>query len=329
MTLEEAAKELGVSKSTVSRALSGKGRIGAKTRERIRAYARENSIWKEAAEKIRTGNIAVVLPSDIYNSNAPFFHECLMGICEVAEMFHYHALLSAGKTNDISGIRTLVEDGRVDGVILMRSVVNDRVLEYLTQMHVPTGLVGTCDNPEVLQVDADSRKAAEDMVTLLISQGYRRFALLVGDKTYAVNQSRLNGCLDAIGKQGLPKESRVIYANFSNMDLADSIIDDMLNKKIECVVCGDDMICTRIMSRLQAEGYRIPRDIAIVSLYNSANLECFSPAVTAVSFSARKMGSAVCRRLISRLQGDEESAERQLLGYEILLRKSVGRIYGV
>lgn len=331
MTIEEMANELGVSKSTVSRALTGKGRIGAATRERIRAFAKENAAWEESSvvqEKVQTRNLAVVLPNDVFNTSTPFFHECLLGIAEMAEMFRYHPLLTTGKVNDISAVRELVEKKKIDGAILMRSVENDRLLEYLTEQQVPTGLVGSCDFPEVIQVDSDARKASESMMSLLISQGYRRFALLVGDHTYNVNQNRLQGCLEAIEKQGLSRESRIIYQNFSNIELAGSIIDDILNKKIECIVCGDDVICTWMMSRLQAEGYRIPRDISIVSLYNSSSLECFSPTVTAVSFSARQMGSVVCKKLISFLQGEDTGNKKQLVGYEILLRNSVGKIYG-
>ena len=51
------------------------------------------------------------------------------------------------------------------------------------------------------------------------------------------------------------------------------------------MICGDDVICSRMMSRLQAEGYRIPLDIGIASLYNGATLDCFTPAVTAVNIS--------------------------------------------
>ncbi len=54
---------------------------------------------------------------------------------------------------------------------------------------------------------------------------------------------------------------------------------------------------------LQAEGYRIPKDVAIASLYNSTNLDCYSPAVTAVSVAASQMGGTAVRQLIQRLRG--------------------------
>lgn len=76
MTLEEIAKEIGVSKSTVSRALSGKGRIGEKTRNRILEVAKRGEEREEMARtRTVTHNIGVVLPSDVYYGSGVYFPE--------------------------------------------------------------------------------------------------------------------------------------------------------------------------------------------------------------------------------------------------------------
>ena len=61
---------------------------------------------------------------------------------------------------------------------------------------------------------------------------------------------------------------------------------------------------------MQAEGYRIPKDISIASLHNSVNLECFSPAVTAVNISARQLGNETAKRLIAWLEETPGAAGR-------------------
>lgn len=312
---------MGVSKSTVSRALSGKGRIGADTRARIQAYAK----GQERAQ-ISTSNIGVVLPTDAYTTNAPFFQECMLGISEIATMLKYHVLVTTGMINDISDIQMLVEKQKVDGMILLRGVTDDRIIKYLSEKHFPTGLAGSCEYEDIIQVDADNRSASANLMSLLIRQGYRQFAMVVGDMAYQVNQSRCQGYYEALNQYGLDREQQLFYPNFINMEPLDNIICDIMEKKVECVICGDDVICTRFMSRLQAEGYRIPRDISIVSLCNSANLDCFSPAVTAVNVSARQMGNVIARQLISYLRG-ESCNMKTMLSYEILLRKSVDKIY--
>lgn len=331
MTVEEMAKRLGVSKSTVSRALSGKGRLSAETRERIRAFARENGGWQESSGtplQKATGNLAVVIPTDAYSNSIPFFQECLLGVSEAAMLAGYQTMLTIGSVNDCSAVMALAEKNKADGVILLRSVDGDRTLKYLAETGFPTAIAGCCEYDSVIQVDTDNRAAAEKMVSLLIGQGYRRFAMVMGEMVYRVNRSRSRGCYAAMEKLGLNREMMAFYPNFTNMELMDSIIDDMMGKRTECVICGDDVICTRLMSRLQAEGYRIPHDISIVSLYNSDTLECFSPAVTSVNISARKVGYTLGKQLIAKLQG-EAYIQKTTLGFELLLRKSIGKMYEV
>ena len=155
-----------------------------------------------------------------------------------------------------------------------------------------------------------------------------------------MNKRRLQGCMEALDRYGLPHEQQLIFQNFTNMELLDSMINEMIGKKAECIICGDDVICTRLLSRMQAEGYRIPKDISIASLHNSVNLECFSLAVTAVNVSARQLGNEAAKQLIKRLKeapfengsrGGKtgNGSGRIAMNYEILVRKSTGRIYRI
>lgn len=96
-------------------------------------------------------------------------------------------------------------------------------------------------------------------------------------------------------------------------------------KRIDCVVCGDDIICTSLLSAFLAEGYRIPRDIGIASLYNSSNLSCF--------FSSGY--DSECQDEKSRTNGLQSASEcidgkripeKSYVDYELLVRKSTDRI---
>ena len=108
MTLEEMAKELGVSKSTVSRALSGKGRIGNETRKKIMDYAKrqECRIEYEKVTRLPTKNLGVILPADVYLNGGPYFQECILGICETATLMDYDVLITSGTA--LSSFRLLV-----------------------------------------------------------------------------------------------------------------------------------------------------------------------------------------------------------------------------
>ena len=105
LTIADVAEALGVSKTTVSRAISGKGRIGVATRDRVLKYIEEhdykpNVIAKGLAQS-KTYNLCVVMPADYAVVDLTFFQECLLGIQEIAGIMEYDILLSIcewGKT---------------------------------------------------------------------------------------------------------------------------------------------------------------------------------------------------------------------------------------
>ncbi len=331
MTLDEMARTLGVSKSTVSRALSGKGRIGEQTRARILEFAgtQENSEKTEVSEKpgqaqtCATRNLGVILPADVYSKGGPYFQECMLGICEAAAFLDYDVVIATGTANDLSAIKTLVEKNKVDGIILTRSIENDRALRYLTEIGFPVGMTGVCGQEQVIQVDTDNEAASESLTSLLIGRGYRKFALVIDNMEYTVNKSRYNGFCRALEKNGIPQEKQRIVCDPMKMDMLDSVLEELVDGKVECIICGDDVICTAVMSSLQGKGYRIPKDVAVASLYNSPNLDCFSPSVTAVNVSARQVGKMICRQMINFLEG-RDYRQKTVMDYEILLRKSAG-----
>ncbi|NMA84168.1 MAG: LacI family transcriptional regulator [Epulopiscium sp.] len=320
MTLDEIARELGYSKSTVSRALSGKGRISKETTEIIRNFV-NNQENEQKEIKDCTHNIGVVLPADIYFGGGDFFHNCLFGICEAASMFGYNVLITIRKQHSISELQTLVENQRVDGIIITRGLEEDVALKYLTDIKFPTALTGTCDYDEVIQVDTDNEGAAERLITMLIGRGFTKFAFLAKDMHFIADKKRYDGFCKALLKNGIQQQNQLFSVDSAKLEFLDSIVTNLIAEKIQCVICGDDEICTMIMSKLQSEGYRIPKDIAVASLYNSSNLECFSPAVTAINVPAAQMGNMACKQLILKLM-NKEYRSRTTVDYDILFRKS-------
>ena len=301
MTIEQMAEQLGVSKSTVSRALSGKGRIGKETRERVLALAgSEERKKKKVPEK--TGNIAVVMPTDAYRTGGEYFHECLIGICEEAFARDYDIMITD-----------------------VRTMEHDRTIQNLAAMQFPVAVTGSVDNDFVIQVDVDNERASEDLTMYLISRGYRRFAIVLDYMEYAVNRNRYDGFCRALYQKGIPYEWSPLEFGITKYGIIQNLVRELMAKRIDCVVCGDDIICTSLLSAFLAEGYRIPRDIGIASLYNSSNLSCFSPAVTTVNVQTRRVGRMVCNQLLNALTG-KEYQKKSYVDYELLVRKSTDRI---
>lgn len=322
MTLDEIALELGVSKSTVSRALSGKGRIGKATRQRILAYVAEKNPKQDLSisDSGKTHNLGVVFPRDEYVTGSAFFLECLLGICEAAALLNYNVVLATATEYDTLEVQKLVEQKKVDGIIVTR----DMAIQYLLDSHIPVGITGVCNSEEVIQVDTDNEEAAEKLTSILIRSGYQRFALIVGTLSYQVDQSRYQGFRNAISKNGLSMDNQALYVGKFEQDLLDSLIVDMVAKKVECVICAGGILCARLLPRLQSKGFRIPRDIAIASLYDSDTLQNLQPPVTAVRISPRMVGNVMGKQMIQCLQGYEYQ-KKTMIDYEIMLRRSTDR----
>lgn len=187
-TIDDIAKELGVSKTTVSRAISGKGRLSAETRARVQAFIeahnyRPNAVAKSLAQS-RTYNLGMVLPSNIELS---FFQECMAGICGVASRNDYDVLVSVVNGKDTSQLERVIDNHKVDGVIVSRSTVNAPEVELLKKKQVPFVVIGTTADPELITVDNDTRRACKELTALLLKKGLRRMTLL-GAKRRTMSQ---------------------------------------------------------------------------------------------------------------------------------------------
>ena len=119
-TIDDIARELGVSKTTVSRAISGKGRIGQATRERVLAFIKEhdyrpNVVARGLAQR-KTYNIALLMPKDYVATEFLFFKDCMNGICEVASEYNYDIIISMIDGEDISQIQVWKQIARWMGL---------------------------------------------------------------------------------------------------------------------------------------------------------------------------------------------------------------------
>ena len=206
ITIADVAEALGVSKTTVSRAISGKGRIGSETRDRVLQYIEEhdykpNLIAKSLAQS-KTYNLCVVMPADYAVVDLTFFQECLLGIQEIAEIMEYDILLSICKNNDTASLERIVTNHKVDGVILMRTFVKDAQIEYLQTKNIPFVTIGSSNYKGVIQIDHNHKSACKELTSIILMKGMKNIALIGGDENHVVTQSRLRGFRDQIDPIG-------------------------------------------------------------------------------------------------------------------------------
>ena len=326
ITIADVAEALGVSRTTVSRAISGKGRIGKETRERVMDYIekhdyRPNVIAKGLAQS-KTYNLCVVMPGDYNVVDFTFFQECLSGIQEIAGIMEYDILLSICKQNDITSLERIISNHKVDGVILMRTFVKDPQIEYLQSKKVPFVTIGSTKNYKgVIQVDHNHKSACKELTSIILMKQMKKIALIGGDEEHVVTQSRLRGFREAYEKMGQQINESMMYLGSENNIIVDKIVDEVLSRGAECILCMDDAICSRVLRKLREKNVKVPDDVRVASFYNSTVLENNDPSITSLSFDARELGMVACRTMLDLIEGVEVK-ERTLLPYEVVLKES-------
>ena len=239
LTISDVAEALGVSKTTVSRAISGKGRIGKETRERVLAYIEEHNykpnVLAKGLAQLKTYNIGVMLPEDYTVVDLPFFQSCLIGIEETAISMDYDILLTMSRGRDCAQLVRMVENHKVDGVILLRTFMEDAHVEYLMSQNIPFVTVGSSNYKGVVQVDNDHQSACRELVSILLMKRLKRIGLIGGIESHVVTQSRLQGYLDAHFQAGLPVDHDIIYVNIEKEVMVERAVEKLLAQHVDCI----------------------------------------------------------------------------------------------
>lgn len=324
-TIEDIAQELGVSKTTVSRAISGKGRIGQATRERVLAFIKEhdyrpNVVARGLAQR-KTYNLALLMPKDYVATEFLFFKDCMNGICEVASAYDYDIIISIVDGEDVSQIQRLDANRKVDGMIVSRAVVSSRVQKYLKQCKEPFVLIGPSTDPDVPFVDNKNQEAGKELTSIMLMKGMRRLALLGGNQSYNVTGSRYQGFMDAHKELGIPVNENLIFMNMDSQMAVSDAISKLRAEKADGIVCMDDVICSMCMSSLREKKILVPAQMKVASMYDSKNLEYNNPPVTSICFDTVRLGKMACIKLLQIL-GENPQEDLIPLNYQVILRES-------
>lgn len=303
LILDDMAAELGLSKSTVSRALSGNGRISDETRRRVVEYAEQhgftpNSIARSLARS-QTNNIGVVIPTEAFYSEIPFFHECLMGVCEASIQRDYDVLIAPVGEGNISVLKRVVSRRKVDGILLTRSLVVDYPADYLKASHIPFVTIGSSNDANMIQVDTDTMAACKALTKQVLEKGDVSIALILGPLDYIVNQNRLEGFSQALAEAGRALSSAIIVTGISGGKNVREACRSVLQSGADCIICGDDFICAKTVEQLREDGRS---DIHISSFYNSDILRNLPLIDLVVSVDVHAYGIASGNLLIDLIE---------------------------
>ena len=325
ITIDDIARELGISKTTVSRAISGKGRVGSETKDKVLRYIDEHNYKPNMAARAlasqKTFNIGVVWPDDYNAVDLPFFQRCMIGVSEVTSGYGYDIVVSLITGDDISGLKRLIDNHKVDGIILTRTLVNDIPARFLKGSGIPFVTVGSSDDPDIISVDNDNFSACRELTSILIAKGLKRLALIGGSTGHIITRTRYRGFMEAYSDAGISFDQGLVYLDIENVTKIGSILKELQKKYIDGIVCMDDNLAGEVLARCRDEHIKVPEDLRLASFYNSTVLENAVPSVTSLNFNDRNLGAVAAKTLLE-LIDDGYAKSRMLSNYEVVLKDS-------
>jgi len=221
ITIQDVADALGISKTTVSRAISGKGRIGEATRKRVLKYIEEHNYRPSPLAKglaqSRTYNIGWVIPGDSESKSLPFFQMCMSGVLDVAAAADYDLLISMIYEGNISHLKRVVDNRKLDGLILARTMTEDECIRYLSGTGLPFVVIGSTDEKGVVQVDNDHVKAWAELTSILLMKGVGKLALIGCGDGMVVTKSREEGFRKAFELQNKKVDEDLVFITGSEI----------------------------------------------------------------------------------------------------------------
>ena len=304
-TIDDIANTLGVSKSTVSRAISGKGRVGEKTRQEILAFCEEHNYRPNAAAKSlasnRTYNIALVMPEDFSSSDRAFFQEVMIGASEFAAKYDYDMLISINTDVDASPLKRMILNHKIDGALISRSIKKSAAVSLLRKSHLPFVVIGSSSDKNTVCVDNNNEEAVKDLVSFLINDSNKKIALLGGDEDYYVTGARLSGYKTALAENNIKYDEELVFMKCIDGESIIKAVKKAVEREADCIVCMDDYICSIANTELRRIGKKIPDNIKIATCYDSPTTVNSMPPITGIKFDTRKLGEKAAQTILELL----------------------------
>ncbi|SEF79132.1 transcriptional regulator, LacI family [Caloramator fervidus] len=335
VTIKDVAEKAGVSPSTVSRVIADSPRISEKTKQKVRKAMEElgyhpNAIAQSLVNRT-TKTIGIVMPQSAERVFLnPFFPEALRGITKYAHEKEYCILLTTGNTEkeQLESLKSIVYGGRVDGLILMYSRVNDVILNEIIKLDIPFSMIGRPFNGEEINyVDNDNIKAAYEATKFLINMGHKRIGLINGSLNLVVSLDRFEGYKRALLENNIDiDETLLTSSDFVQQGGYDCMKMLLSSKNLpEAVLVTDDLMAFGAIRAIKEAGYRVPDDISILSFNNIPLCEHATPPLSSVDINAYKLGFEAARIVIDEIRGKDKKqaviVETKLISRESVIKK--------
>jgi LacI family transcriptional regulator len=334
MNLRELSRELGLSQTTVSRALNGFPEVSEETRARVKAAAEMHGYRPSAAARRlatgRSGSLGVVFPAERNMLSDLLFTEFLGGCVEKAGERGYDVTLgmARGSVSEEAVYRRAVRRARVDAMILSSPLTCDPRLDLLHQLGMPFIVHGRTEGRRpYAYLDIDNAGAFLAATRLLTDLGHRRIALLNGETRYTFAADRERGYRAALAAVGVIPEAGLVcsdpMAEQTGLRQATRLLAGP--QRPTAFLCSTITQAVGVARACRAAGLKVGADISLIAhddRLHEIRAETFDPPLTATQSSIGDAGRRIVELCVSMLQAPASPTPEEVWPVDLVVRGS-------
>lgn len=332
LTIKDIAKYLGVSISTVSKALNDSYEISEATKERIRKFAKENNyrpnITAVNLKNKKTKTIGILIP----NMLNYFLAQVFKGIETIASKNGYKIISCISNESyekELEAVKML-SNGSIDGLILSLAEETLKKRNFLHfQDAIDNGIPivmfdRVAPNIECDKVITNDFEGTVTTVKHLYKTGHKNIAFISTISDLKVGERRYLGYVKGLEDLNIPINKNIIVNIFEeDYKKYETILAPIFEKNpIDSVITTDESSAIAAMKVAIKMGYNIPKDFSVISFSNGILARHSSPKMTTVSQHGEIMGATAARMLINKLEKKVKHIETKVIKTDLVVRES-------
>ncbi|MGN7359661.1 LacI family DNA-binding transcriptional regulator [Paenibacillus sp. SAF-054] len=323
VSIFDVAKKSGLSVVTVSRVLNGAETVREKNRQKVLDAIKELDYRPNAAARSlargKTGIVGLIVTT-LQDS---FFDAVVKELNEVLALHGYFLAVSVSTGIGSDEAHYLIQEDRVDGLILLSPMEEDNYIVELKRRNIPYVLIDN-QKPEndAFSVTIDNYKGGYAATKHLLDLGHTSIAHLSGHDMFRSTRERRSGFLQALKERSLdPFE--MVTGDFE-IDFGYDICRKWLRegRLPSAVFAGDDNIALGVVNALMEEGIRVPDQVAIVGYDDQHISSKLHPYLTTVRQPADRIGLAAADMLLKRMDNTMKRGGNVRIDPELIVRES-------
>ena len=334
VTIQDLAKELNTTPSTISRALKDHPGIGKTMKEAVRALAKKYDYQPNAiASGLRSGKtntIGVIVP----RVNRDFFSNVISGIEDVVFEAGYNVIIC--QTHDRlekeqQYINTLL-NGRVDGIMVSLGLETRGYCHFEKVIEACISLIffdRVCEEMDVTKILIDDFDGSFKAVSHLAKMGYNRIAHFGGPDFLNVYKNRKEGYLSALAKNNLDIDKKIIIQNDLTIEAGKRDTEKLMkmDNPPDAIFSASDYSALGALLYLKEMSYKIPDQVGVVGFSNEKFTSLIDPSLTSVDQHSNELGKYCAKLFLEEVKQDPGNfvPRKIILNPKLLIRRSSQR----